>query len=40
MSIPPTSKTTPPSKGINLEDFIQAFKSWESDTPIESKEKE
>jgi hypothetical protein len=39
-STPPTSKTTPPSKGINVEDFIQAFKSWESDTPVESKEEE
>jgi len=31
-SIPPTNKTTPPSEGLNGEDFIQAFKAWASDT--------
>jgi hypothetical protein len=27
---PPTTKTTPPTKGTNVEDFIKAFKSWEN----------
>lgn len=32
----PTTKTTPPSEGINMEDFVQALKSLENDTKIES----
>jgi hypothetical protein len=33
----PFAKKTPPTEGINVKDFI-AFKSWENDTPTESKE--
>jgi hypothetical protein len=28
----PTIKTSPPTEGVNMEDFIKEFKSWENDT--------
>jgi hypothetical protein len=39
-STPPTTKTTPPFEGINMEYFVQALKAWEIDTQNESKEEE
>jgi hypothetical protein len=35
-STPPTTKTNPPSEGINVEELVQTFMAWVNDTHTES----